>query len=176
MAIGADRPVDYPLRGLVGLYALSMMSYGPIYGGQVAHRIAELTEGTWNLGAGALYPTLNKLVAKGWATGKKVNGRKMYSITQEGRKLLSTVKSGMNFTEKKHLFVWRLLLDLVERDQLPEFVLLRCRASLGVVDDILGKSKFSLTTAEKNFLAAEISRELGGALNRIKRYKSLEAV
>jgi DNA-binding PadR family transcriptional regulator len=152
-----------------------MMSNGPVYGGQVAHRIAELTEGTWNIGAGALYPTLNKLVEKGWATEKKINRKKLYTITADGIQLLSSIKSGINFTEKKYLFSWRLILDLVDRDHLTEFVLQRCSASLGVVDEILKDKNFSLSASEKEFLAKEMAHQLDGALNRLKRYNVLEA-
>ena len=165
---------DYPLRGLVGLYALSMMDKGPIYGIQVAHQIAERTEGTWNLGAGALYPTLSKLVRMGWAAEKKTNGRKVYTITKPGQKLLSAVRSGMNFTGKKYVLSWRLIFDLVQPEQRSEFVLQRFRTILSAVTGVLENQEYNLSKKEKEYLITQMIQELEAAIKLVKRHEALE--
>jgi DNA-binding PadR family transcriptional regulator len=161
---------EYPLRGLVGIYALSMMDKEPIYGIQVAHRISERTEGTWNLGAGALYPVLSKLVEKGWAKEKKINGRRMYYITPEGHKFLLSVRSTIDFLSKKYIFTWRLFLDLVEPDQVPDFIMKRFRISFGTIDEILEGREYDLTKEERGRLAQQMMEEMKNAMERMQRH------
>lgn len=170
MTGGSSSPPEYPLRGLVGIYALSMMNKGPIYGIQVAHRISERTEGTWNLGAGALYPTLNKLVEKGWATEKKVDGRKMYCISPKGRKFLLEIKSTIDLLTKKYVFSWRLLFDLVEPNQVSDFMLRRFRMSFGLVGEILEGREYHLTREERGHLAKQMMEEMKNAMDDMQRY------
>ncbi|HTW77690.1 MAG TPA: PadR family transcriptional regulator [Thermoplasmata archaeon] len=79
---------------VLGLYALATMSKeGPVYGYQLAERIAERTDGAWHPGAGAIYPALTSLARKGYARAAPGRGRRMYSITPRGRAFLARVRS-----------------------------------------------------------------------------------
>jgi DNA-binding PadR family transcriptional regulator len=65
---------------------------GPVYGYQLAERIAERTEGAWRPGAGAIYPALNSLVERGFARSTPARGRRMYAVTPRGRAFLVRVR------------------------------------------------------------------------------------
>lgn len=78
---------------ILGLYALSVMDRdGPVYGYQLAERIAERTDGAWRPGAGAIYPALNSLVERGFARSTVTRGRRMFTITTGGRAFLRRVR------------------------------------------------------------------------------------
>jgi DNA-binding PadR family transcriptional regulator len=79
---------------VLGLYALAVMERdGPVYGYQLAERIAERTDGAWRPGAGAIYPALNRLVERGLARSAPARGRRMYSISPRGRAFLRRVRT-----------------------------------------------------------------------------------
>jgi DNA-binding PadR family transcriptional regulator len=78
---------------VLGLYALSVMDRdGPVYGYQLAERIAERTDGAWRPGAGAIYPALNRSVERGLARSAVTHGRRMYTITPAGRAFLRRIR------------------------------------------------------------------------------------
>jgi DNA-binding PadR family transcriptional regulator len=78
---------------VLGLYALSVMDRdGPVYGYSLADRVSDRTDGAWRPGAGAIYPALQSLVARGFARSAKEGRRRVYSITSRGRKALSQIR------------------------------------------------------------------------------------
>jgi DNA-binding PadR family transcriptional regulator len=78
---------------VLGLYALATMDRdGPVYGYQLAERIADRTEGAWRPGAGAVYPALNSLVERGFARSSVARGRRMFTITPTGRAFLRRIR------------------------------------------------------------------------------------
>jgi len=80
---------------LLGLYALSVMDRdGPIYGYLLAERVSDRTEGAWRPGAGAIYPALQSLVARGFARSGREGRRRVYAITPRGRKALGQIRRG----------------------------------------------------------------------------------
>ena len=80
---------------VLGLYALSVMDRdGPIYGYSLANRISDRTDGAWRPGAGAIYPALQSLVAKGFARSGREGRRQVYTITSRGRTALAQIRRG----------------------------------------------------------------------------------
>ena len=67
---------------------------GPLYGYSLADRVAERTDGGWRPGAGAIYPALQSLVARGFARSTRAGRRRMYTITRSGRVFLTRVRRG----------------------------------------------------------------------------------
>jgi len=65
---------------------------GPVYGYQLAERIAERTEGAWRPGAGAVYPALNSLVKRDLARRSRGGQRRLYTITPDGRAFLRRIR------------------------------------------------------------------------------------
>lgn len=80
-------------KGYLKLFVLMLLSQKPLHGYEIMDNVEELTLGFWRPTAGGVYPILKKmekssLVESEW---KKVGGkrRKVYSITPEGRTLVS---------------------------------------------------------------------------------------
>jgi DNA-binding PadR family transcriptional regulator len=81
---------------ILGFYALSAMEVdGPLYGYQLAERIADRTDGAWRPGAGAIYPALDSLTRRKLARVSSEGRRRVYRITPQGRAALRDVRRNM---------------------------------------------------------------------------------
>ena len=83
------------LRGTVDLLILRTLAHAPLHGYAIAQRIHVLSSEILRIEEGALYPTLQKILLKGWATsewGISDTNRKVryYRLTPAGRKQLDT--------------------------------------------------------------------------------------
>lgn len=72
-------------RGDVRAAVLALLAEGPMHGYQIIHEIEERSGGTWKPSPGSVYPTLQLLADEGLITAEENNGRKTYSLTDEGR-------------------------------------------------------------------------------------------
>lgn len=85
--------VEMP-NGALALLILRVLQGGPLHGYAIAQRIHVLSSEVLRVEEGALYPTLQKILAKGWAraewgiseTNRKV---RFYRLTAEGKKALA---------------------------------------------------------------------------------------
>ncbi len=100
-----------------------MMSKGPIYGGELAQRIEELTRGAWRPGAGAIYPSLRGLVARGDARIGRRDGRKVYILTPRGAARLKEVHARIRERGGRFAELRNLILDMVEPAERAAFLL-----------------------------------------------------
>ncbi len=98
----------------MGSYALAMMSRAPIYGGELAQRIEDLTRGSWRPGAGAIYPSLRGLVARGEARIGRQDGRKVYILTPRGAARLADLRSRIRERGGRFAELRSVILDIVE--------------------------------------------------------------
>ena len=113
-------------RGLIGLYALRLMERdGPVHGYLVAEAIAERTEGLWRPGAGAIYPSLQRLVARGLARATRQDRRTVYSITPTGRALLRRIRTARAFRQRTRRDLSALWADVLGERDVGEFLLTR---------------------------------------------------
>ena len=85
------------LRGTLDLLILQTLGLQPLHGIAVADRIQQVTNGTFQVQAGSLFPALHRLEQEGWITGEWTTtseGRriKAYTLTRAGRKQLATEK------------------------------------------------------------------------------------
>jgi PadR family transcriptional regulator PadR len=85
------------LQGTLDLLILRTLDLGPLHGVGVADRIAQVTQGTFTIKAGSLFPALHRLEAEGWVAGEwgtSASGyrAKLYTLTREGRKQLASEK------------------------------------------------------------------------------------
>jgi PadR family transcriptional regulator PadR len=83
------------LRGTLDLLILQSLSTGRNHGLGVARRIGQLTGGTFEVGAGSLFPALHRLEENGWVLaewGESENNRRarFYDLTAAGRRQLRT--------------------------------------------------------------------------------------
>ena len=79
--------------GALGLLILRVLRSGTLHGYAIAQRIHVLSSEVLRVEEGALYPALQKILLKGWATsewGVSETGRKVrfYRLTPAGRKQL----------------------------------------------------------------------------------------
>lgn len=81
------------LRGTLDLLILQTLTPGPKHGLGISRRIAQVTDGTFDVRPGSLFPALHRLEEKGWLAsrwGDSENNRKAryYEITPAGRRQL----------------------------------------------------------------------------------------
>jgi DNA-binding PadR family transcriptional regulator len=73
-------------RGDVRAAVLALLAEKPMHGYQIIQEIEERSDGSWKPSPGSVYPTLQLLADEGIISAKESNGRKTYSLTDEGRK------------------------------------------------------------------------------------------
>ena len=81
------------LKGTLDLLALKALALGPLHGLGVSNRIAQITQGAFQVKPGSLFPALHRMEEAGWLTsswGESENNRraKYYRLTPTGRKQL----------------------------------------------------------------------------------------
>ena len=81
------------LRGTLDLLILRTLSPRPLHGVAIADRIAQVTQGTFDVQPGSLFPALHRLEQAGWTTGQWTTteeGRRVrtYALTAAGRRQL----------------------------------------------------------------------------------------
>ena len=81
------------MQGTLDLLILKALSLAPMHGWGIGNRIEEMSEGTFKLGQGTLYPALHRFEARGWVTSYWLtteNNRiaRYYQLTPEGRRAL----------------------------------------------------------------------------------------
>ena len=82
------------LPGTLYLLILRTLRGGPLHGYAIAKRIKETSEQGLDIEDGSLYPSLNRMLVKGWLAaewGISENNRKarFYKLTPDGRKQLA---------------------------------------------------------------------------------------
>jgi DNA-binding PadR family transcriptional regulator len=74
-------------RGDVRAAVLALLAEKPMHGYQIIQEIEERSGGAWKPSAGSVYPTLQLLADEGLISAKESNGRKTYSLTEEGQRV-----------------------------------------------------------------------------------------
>jgi DNA-binding PadR family transcriptional regulator len=72
-------------RGDVRAAILSLLAEKPMHGYQIIAEIERRSGGAWKPSAGSVYPTLQLLADEGLISAEAAEGRKTYSLTEEGR-------------------------------------------------------------------------------------------
>jgi PadR family transcriptional regulator PadR len=90
-----DTPKSMTPSGALPMLILRVLHGGPLHGYAIAQRIHVLSSEVLAIEEGLLYPTLQKLLLKGWATaewGISETNRKVrfYKLTPEGRRQFKT--------------------------------------------------------------------------------------
>jgi PadR family transcriptional regulator, regulatory protein PadR len=90
----AGKKIDL-LQGTLDLLVLKALALGPLHGLGVAHRVEQLTKGTFRVKPGSLFPALHRMEQAGWlegSWGESENNRraKYYRLTKAGRRQLET--------------------------------------------------------------------------------------
>jgi DNA-binding PadR family transcriptional regulator len=77
-------------RGDVRAAVLALLVERPMHGYQIIQEIEERSDGAWKPSPGSVYPTLQLLADEGLIGVNESNGRKTYSLTDEGRRVAET--------------------------------------------------------------------------------------
>src|SRR4051812_29657307 len=91
------KPAIELLKGTLDLLILRTLDPGPMHGSAIADRVAQVTQGTFQVKAGSLFPALHRLEQEGWIAGEWVEsaeGRRVrsYTVTRDGRRHLAAEK------------------------------------------------------------------------------------
>jgi DNA-binding PadR family transcriptional regulator len=73
-------------RGDVRSAVLALLDDRPMHGYEMIQELEERTGGRWRPSAGSIYPTLQLLEDEGLVSAEEVEGRKVYSLTEAGKK------------------------------------------------------------------------------------------
>jgi len=97
-----ERPFQ---RGVIKYIILNHLKDGPSYGYEIIRALEERFHGFYVPSPGTIYPTLQMLEEMGYVTSTEQDGKRVYTITDEGRQFLS--EQG-EFEEKlkKHMKGW----------------------------------------------------------------------
>ncbi len=88
-------PTTNLLKGTLDLLILKALALNELHGLAISHRIAQITNGTFQVKPGSLFPALHRLEEAGWLSsvwGESENNRraKYYRLTAAGRRQLRT--------------------------------------------------------------------------------------
>ncbi|MHB1435771.1 MAG: PadR family transcriptional regulator [Thermoplasmata archaeon] len=138
--------------GLIGTYALHLMQTAPIYGGELTRRIEASTRGAWRPGAGAVYPILQGLVARGDAALVMQGRRKTYRITPQGRGRLRLVRARLRSGGSRFAELRGLILDMASPKDRVELLEVHLTRAIESVVLAVGPSEDLLTSGQKRRL------------------------
>jgi DNA-binding PadR family transcriptional regulator len=79
-------------RGDMTPIILKLLSKEPMHGYQIISRLEEKTHGLWKPSPGSVYPTLQMLEEQDLISSKSEGGKKVYSLTESGKKEAEKVK------------------------------------------------------------------------------------
>jgi PadR family transcriptional regulator, regulatory protein PadR len=89
------------LRGTLDLLVLKALSLEPLHGVGISRRIAQITEGAFQVSFGSLFPALHRMEERGWVGAEwrsSDNNRraKYYRLTSAGRAQLKAEERQWN--------------------------------------------------------------------------------
>jgi hypothetical protein len=73
-------------RGNVRAAVLALLGERPMHGYEMIQELEERTGGQWRPSAGSIYPTLQLLADEGLVSSEQVDGKRVFSLTDAGRK------------------------------------------------------------------------------------------
>jgi DNA-binding PadR family transcriptional regulator len=78
-------------KGFLKMVVLKTISKNPIHGYDIIHEIEAKTHGHWVPSPGSIYPVLDFLEARRYISLEEIDRKKVYTITDEGKKALETI-------------------------------------------------------------------------------------
>jgi len=93
-------------RGMLKLLILKMLAKEPLYGYSLMKRIEKQSSGMWTPSPGSIYPALHSLEKEGYVISKGLGNRKMYKITQKGKK---SMEKNLDYLKKTKKFIEKVL-------------------------------------------------------------------
>ena len=83
------------LKGTLDLLILRTLNVRPSHGLEIARRIQQITQSTFDIKGGSLFPALHRLEEQGWVSSEwtevgKRRRAKIYRLTKAGQKRIAT--------------------------------------------------------------------------------------
>ncbi len=72
-------------RGEIRPLILAVLATRPMHGYEVITELEAQSGGRWRPSAGSVYPTLQQLSDEGLVTSEEIDGRRVYTLTDEGK-------------------------------------------------------------------------------------------
>ncbi|TYP79768.1 PadR family transcriptional regulator [Paenibacillus methanolicus] len=91
----------YFSRGGVKYALLELLMQSGMHGYQMMKALEEQSDGTYKPSAGTIYPTLQMLRDQGFVNASKVDGKKVFEITEEGKVYLQAEKELQQLQENE---------------------------------------------------------------------------
>jgi DNA-binding PadR family transcriptional regulator len=102
----SDRHSRIFAKGDIKYVILDLIKDKPSYGYEIMHSLEEQFHGFYSPSAGSVYPTLQMLEDMGYVSPSERDGKKVYTITDEGKKFLTEHRESMHRV-KSHMRNWR---------------------------------------------------------------------
>jgi DNA-binding PadR family transcriptional regulator len=93
-------------KGDIKYVILDLLKNRPSYGYEIMHSLEEHFHGFYSPSAGSVYPTLQMLEDMGYVISSERDGKKVYTITEQGRNFLTDHKDIVHKI-KNHMRDWR---------------------------------------------------------------------
>lgn len=92
----AERSAEL-LKGTLDLLIMRTLNLRAMHGSAIADRLAQITNGTFQVKAGSLFPALHRMEQEGWIQGawvESAEGRRVrsYTLTRSGHRQLAAEK------------------------------------------------------------------------------------
>ncbi len=89
------------LQGTLDLLILKSLALGEMHGLGISRRISQITEGTFDVKPGSLFPALHRMeevdwLASSWGESENNRRAKFYKLTRSGRRQLETEATEWN--------------------------------------------------------------------------------
>ncbi len=78
-------------KGTLKMVVLKIISKKPIHGYDIIQEIETITHGHWVPSPGSIYPALDFLESRGYVVMEEIDRKKVYTITDEGKKALEAI-------------------------------------------------------------------------------------
>lgn len=79
-------------RGALLAAVLTLLDERPMHGYELITELEDRSEGRWRPSPGAMYPALKKMVVHDLVTVKDVDGKRQFSLTDQGRARLAELR------------------------------------------------------------------------------------
>jgi DNA-binding PadR family transcriptional regulator len=96
---GRGRPGPAIRRGEIRPLILAILQQKPMHGYEVIQELEAQSGGRWRPSAGSVYPTLQQLSDEGLVTSEEVDGRRTYTLTDEGRAAAAASTTRASWTD-----------------------------------------------------------------------------
>ena len=148
-----ERPFQ---KGDLKYVILELLKEKPRYGYEIIRALEERSHGFYTPSAGAIYPTLQMIEEMGYAGTTEQDGKKVYTITDEGLRFLSENKRSADEVRNQMRHHW---------DFESIFVIGKTMGELGKLAKILRSHRLRHTEPEK---IRRIQEVISGACDEIE--------